>query len=90
MALGIMVKRLDHGVRNGLTAQNITNSADGIALGRGVDGTDLVPVIVGRIAALVDDRELTPANGGGFLYQPQAELYVRRALDPDSVPYPEV
>jgi uncharacterized Ntn-hydrolase superfamily protein len=24
------------------------------------------------------------------LYQPQAELYVRRALDPDSVPYPEV
>ena len=24
------------------------------------------------------------------LYQPQAELYVRRAMDPDSVPYPEV
>ena len=24
------------------------------------------------------------------LYQPQAELYVRRAIDPDSVPYPEV
>lgn len=24
------------------------------------------------------------------LYQPQVELYVRRALDPDSVPYPEV
>jgi uncharacterized Ntn-hydrolase superfamily protein len=24
------------------------------------------------------------------LYQPQLELYVRRALDPDSVPYPEV
>jgi len=24
------------------------------------------------------------------LYQPQAEPYVRRALDPDSVPYPEV
>jgi hypothetical protein len=23
------------------------------------------------------------------LYRPQAELYVRRALDPDSVPYPE-
>jgi uncharacterized Ntn-hydrolase superfamily protein len=23
------------------------------------------------------------------LYQPQAELYVRRAIDPDSVPYPE-
>lgn len=29
----------------------------------------------------------------GFLWelsQPQAELYVRRAMDPDSVPYPEV
>ncbi len=24
------------------------------------------------------------------LYQPQAELYVRRAIAPDSVPYPEV
>ncbi|MGH7462123.1 MAG: DUF1028 domain-containing protein [Longimicrobiales bacterium] len=24
------------------------------------------------------------------LYQPQAELYVRRAIDPDSVPYPEM
>jgi len=24
------------------------------------------------------------------LYQPQLELYVRRALDPDSVPYPEI
>jgi len=24
------------------------------------------------------------------LYQPQAELYVRRAIDPNSVPYPEV
>lgn len=24
------------------------------------------------------------------LYQPQLELYVRRAIDPDSVPYPEV
>ena len=24
------------------------------------------------------------------LYQPQLELYVRRALDPDSIPYPEV
>ena len=24
------------------------------------------------------------------LYQPQADLYVRRAVDPDSVPYPEV
>lgn len=24
------------------------------------------------------------------LYRPQAELYVRRALDPDSIPYPEV
>jgi uncharacterized Ntn-hydrolase superfamily protein len=23
------------------------------------------------------------------LYRPQAELYVRRAVDPDSVPYPE-
>jgi len=23
------------------------------------------------------------------LYQPQAEPYVRRALDPDGVPYPE-
>ncbi len=23
------------------------------------------------------------------LYQPQVELYVRRAMDPDSVPYPE-
>ena len=24
------------------------------------------------------------------LYRPQLELYVRRAIDPDSVPYPEV
>jgi len=24
------------------------------------------------------------------LYQPQAELYVRRALDPDSLPYPDI
>jgi hypothetical protein len=69
MDLGVMVKRLDHGLWNGLMAQNIPKSADGIALGRGVHRTDLVPMIVGSVATPVDDRELTPAHSGVLLDQ---------------------
>ena len=37
----------------------------------------------------LDAQPLTALRFLWELYRPQAELYVRRALDPDSVPYPE-
>src|SRR5215471_10675342 len=54
MDLGSIVKRRDHGVWHGLMAQNIANSTDAITLGHGVHGTNPVPMIVGRVAALAD------------------------------------
>src|SRR5262249_50152361 len=38
----------------------------------------------------LDPQPLTELRFLWELYRPQLELYVRRALDPDSVPYPEV
>ena len=38
----------------------------------------------------LDAQPLTQLRFLWELYQPQVELYVRRAMDPDSVPYPEV
>jgi uncharacterized Ntn-hydrolase superfamily protein len=37
----------------------------------------------------LDPQPLTALRFLWELYRPQAELYVRRALDPDSLPYPE-
>jgi uncharacterized Ntn-hydrolase superfamily protein len=38
----------------------------------------------------LDPQPLTELRFLWELYRPQLELYVRRAIDPDSVPYPEV
>src|SRR5262249_27787460 len=47
--LGILAKRLDHGLRHGFGPEDIADGTHGIALGRGVDGADSVPVVIGRL-----------------------------------------